>query len=410
MGPPMTLGEALYRHNVRYNTANQVLQTIGLNMVSPFLGILALKLGASSLEVGLLTSLPALAAVAATLPATGLLRRWRPQAAAAWLFLATRSFYLVLASIPLWAGPAAPAAIALAFGAMNLPGSAALIAWQDLMARVFPFARRGAAFAASNRWMAVAVTLTTLVAGWAIDRLGTPRGYEIVFTLAFGVGLGEVAALRRLIPPRREPVAAAPTVPLREILADRGYVRYVLLCMAWYVAWQTPWPLFTQYQVDVLGANNTWLGILSLTSNIGNFVAYTHWARRSARAGNVPSLGQACVGMALAPVAMALSQRLWELAAFNLVTNLFNAGVVLLLFNGLLETAPEHGRTTALALYGTVTSAAAAVAPLLGVAMLAACGYTGSFVIDAACRIAVGLAFIRTSRRAPALPARTLGT
>jgi MFS family permease len=395
----MTLGEGIHRHNVRFNTAQQVLQTIGINMVSPFLGILALKLGASSLEIGLLSTLPALAAVAVTLPATGLLRRWRPQAAAAFLFLASRFFYLVLASVPLWAGPAAPIAIAVAVGLMNLPGSAGVIAWQSLVARVFPFGRRGAAFAASNRWMAVAVTLTTLVAGWVIDRLGTPRGYEIVFAFAFLVGLAEVAVLRRLIPPRREPAAAAPTVPIRELLADRAYLRYALLSIAWYLVWQTPWPLFTQYQVNVLGANNTWLGVLSLTGNIGNFAAYNYWARRSERRANIPTLGVACIGMSLAPVAMVLSQHLWQLATYNLVTSLFNAGVVLLLFNGLLEMTPEHGRTTALALYGTMINSAAAVAPLIGVAMLATLGYTATFLIDAACRILVGYTFIRLSHR-----------
>ncbi len=395
--PATTLGEALHRHNVRYNTANQVLQTIGLNMVSPFLGILALQSGATSLEIGLLSSLPAAAAVLATLPATGLLRRIRPMRAATWLFLSTRAFYLVLASIPLWAGPAAPIAIAVAVGLMNLPGSAALIAWQALVARVFPFGRRGAAFAASNRWMAVAVTLTTVLAGWGIDRLGTPRGYEVVFALAFIVGLGEVWALGRLIPPRRA-IERPPTVPLRNVLASRPYLRYSLLSIAWYFAWQTPWPLFTEYQVSVLGANAAWLGILSLTSNVANFVAYTYWARRSARLGNVPTLGIACVGMALAPLAMMLSQHLWELALYNLITNVPNAGVVLLLFNGLLETVPEEGRTTALALYSTLTSAAAAVAPLIGVGLLAAFGYTLSFGIDALCRIGVGYAFVRLSR------------
>lgn len=70
----MSLGEALFRHNVRFNTSNQVLQVIGINMVTPFLGILALRYGASSLEVGLLSSLPAAAAVLATLPASLWLR------------------------------------------------------------------------------------------------------------------------------------------------------------------------------------------------------------------------------------------------------------------------------------------------------------------------------------------------
>ncbi len=395
--PATTLGEALNRHNVRYNTANQVLQTIGLNMVSPFLGILALQSGASPLQVGLLSSLPAVAAMLATLPATGLLRRIRPMRAATWLFLSTRAFYLVLASIPLWAGPAAPIAIAVAVGLMNLPGSAALLAWQAFIARVFPFGRRGAAFAVSNRWMAVAVTFTTVVAGWAIDRLGTPRGYEIVFAAAFAVGLAEVWALRRLIPPRRV-TERPPTVPVRDVLASRPYLRYCTLSIAWYLAWQTPWPLFTEFQVSVLGANALWLGVLSLTSNVANFLAYTYWARRSAIFGNVPTLGIACVGMALAPLAMMLSQHLWELALYNLITNIPNAGVVLLLFNGLLETAPEEGRTTALALYSTLTSAAAAVAPLIGVALLQTFGYTLSFGFDALCRVAVGYAFIRLSR------------
>jgi MFS family permease len=398
---PTSLGEALHRHNVRLNTANQVLQVVGVNMVNPFLGILALKLGASSVEVGLLAALPAAAAAAVALPAAAWLGRVRErQRVTAGLFLAARAFYLVLASIPLWAGPAAPLAVAAAAGLMSLPGSAAMVAWQSFVARVFPFGRRGAAFATSNRWMAVATTTTVLASGAVIDRLGSPRGYEVAFTLAFAVGLFEVAAFRRLIPPRRERVPEAARVPLAAVWRHTPLRRFLLFSLLWYLAWQMPWPLFTQYQVSVLGADNLWLGILSVTNNLAVAAAYAWWARRADRHGNLASLGLACIGLASAPLSYALAHRLWQLAVLNAVTGLAAAGVTLLLFNSLLEVVPAGTRTTALALYNGCVNAMAAVAPMLGVALLARVGYAPSFLAATVLRLLAGLAFLRLAAAA----------
>lgn len=48
----------MLQRNSQYNVLNAVMQSVSLNMIHPYIGILAIRLGADNLQLGYLSSWP----------------------------------------------------------------------------------------------------------------------------------------------------------------------------------------------------------------------------------------------------------------------------------------------------------------------------------------------------------------
>jgi len=288
--------------------------------------------------------------------------------------------------------------------------------------------------------MSVVGTAVVLLAGRLLDVISFPVGYQIAFVAAFALSLAEMwvlgqvdedgaltnaaaaeAAAAKVAAAGGEApgvqaggVSAAPGVAggteakrdwlatLRhtwaEVTSHQSYVRYTAASVFFYFAWQTAWPLFTLYQVRVLGANNLWVSMLNLANTGGSLVGYGFWARYATRHGNLRTLFTASAGIFVVPVVYAFSHSLYTVAAFNLLTGAIFSGVALSLFNALLDTTPERHRTSYIAYYNTLVNISAIAAPVCGVALLNRFGFRLAFLTAAALRISGSLAFLALDR------------
>ena len=392
-----TATDPVLRKSLTLNALNGVLAMMSANLVGPFMGIFAVRIGASNVQVALLSSLPALMSLLAMIPGARFLdsradrKGWTSR-----FLLAHRAFYLVLAAIPLFDPGRQAALLVAAVALMNLPGAVGNVGWQALVARVIPPERRAAAFATRNRLMNLAGAATVLIAGQGIDLLQHPLGYQIAFAFGFLFALGELAVLNRL------EVSAAPVESTRVRKPpgfdgrDPGrarFIRYTLVSVLFYLAWQTPWPLFTLYQVRVLEASNTWISLLSLVNTGGTLLGFGFWARLAERRGHIWTLSVSSAGLWVVPVIYAYSTNLATLAAFNLLIGAVFSGVALSLFNYLLEVTPEEHKTTYIAYYTSAVNLSSVVAPMLGVWLLGRLGFTHAFLLCAAFRVAGSLLY-----------------
>lgn len=374
-----------------------VFNSAALNLVAPFTAIFAMRIGATKLHVALLTSAPAVISLLAMIPGAGAIdRSSRKKRLTALFVLATRLFYLALACVPFLVPAGQATVFVLLLALMNLPGAVSNVAWQAFLSRVVPPEHRAGTIAARNRVMSVVGTVLTLGVGVFLDRVVFPVGYQIAFVAAFLVTLAELAVFRRI----REPAAtsgAEPPRPLlaevRAVLRERRFVRYTLVSMLFYLAWQIPWPLFSWYQVRVLGANNVWVSIFALVNTGGALVGYGFWSRLINRWGNLRALFVATLPIFVTCVVYAFSNQLWTIAAANLVVGAIFSGVNIALFSTLLEMTPEDRKTTYIAWFNTAVTISAIVAPLAGVALLKVLDFRGAFLVTAGIRFAGALCY-----------------
>lgn len=415
--------EALLRRNMSANVWNGIWQSLAGNMINPFVGILAIRLGASNTQLGLLSSLPAAASITATIPGARLVDRSADKKRITTLFFfLARSFFLVLAAVPFlpmgWRTTALVAAVAL----QNLPAAVANTAYQSLIADVIPTSHRAHAYSSRNRLMSVLGNVTLLGTGLLLDRLVFPGGYQIMFTVAFLLALAELRALTQFVMPprvgaRHTPggdtaatgAAAAetavamdtPSSPLLRLRAtfsairsEKAFLSFALTSMIFQFGWQMCGPLFTKYTVSYLHANNLWISIISIAGSISAFFSYPIWARWANLHGNRRLTGYAACGMALSPLIYAISHDLWTLTILNTIINFFVAGIVMLLFNGLLEVVPSVGRTGFLAYYNTMVNVMATITPLIGVWLMNRFSIYTAFYVAGTIRFLGGLALI----------------
>lgn len=393
--------EQQLRHNIRWNNWNGIFQILAGNMINPFIGILAIKLNATNMQIALLSSLPAVASVIAMIPGARLIDRGsRKKGITTLFFLLNRIFFVGIAAVPFFSPDRRAAMLVIAVALMNLPGAVANTAYQALMGDIVPRRRRGGVMASRNFWMGLAGNVTLLGTGLALDRLPFPAGYQWMFTAAFVLALAEVWALAQIDEPARAQTtadhgsaasgatgdAAGATVRVAvtdaapfsvrfrakvgEVLAQKDFVSFALTSLIFQFGWQMAWPLFTKYQVSYLGANNWWTSLIAFIGGITTMIFYPIWARWADRWGTNYMLGFAAAGLATVPVLYAISQSLLSIALWNLWMGIFVAGVVLLLFNGLLEVTPEKDRTSYVAYYNTLVNISAIVAPIIGVTVM----------------------------------------
>lgn len=426
----------------KLNTAHGALQNAGADLTQPSFSMFAIKSGADAFMNSLLSSGPALAALIATIPGARFVdkRAGRKHGITLAFMAASRAFYLLLALVPfLPQGSRVPVFVALV-ALMNLPGSIANTAWQSYMADIVPEGSRPAVFASRSRAMNMVGTAVVLGAGAFLDASPLPLGFQICFSLAFLVAGAELAVFARMKGPAKPGSGAAPhtdaprtagsprdvTVPEAQVppgastraarrsplAALRGqaallrsepeFLKYLAASVAFYFAWQTPWSLFSMYTIDRLHANNLWNSVLTVVNMGGSIVGFGFWARVAERKGNLHVITRSALPLIAVPFVYALAAELWPIAAMNLVVGLTLSGLVVALFNAMLERTPPGQRTTFIAYYNTATMLTAFVAPFWGVALLGMLGYQGAFAVCALQRLAgtaAMLALLRAGRR-----------
>ena len=431
---PSDPSEGVTGRNLHLTVMQGLFNGAALSMAGPFAAIFAMKIGATKMHVAFLTSAPAIVSLLAMIPGALYIDRSENKKRLTFLFmLAHRVFYLFLACVPFFPGPARPTAFVILLALMNLPGAVGNVAWQAFVSRIVPSERRAEVFTARSRLMSVVGTAVTLIMGLFLDRTIFPLGYQLAFTGAFLVALIELAVFRRTVEPAggsgRLPVLKSPSSPViggpypplgssnklpvlsvwskygrtaaegfREIFEQRRFVRYTLASMLFYLAWQIPWPLFSWYQVRILNANNVWVSMLALMNTGGALVGYGIWRRIIERWGNLNALVAATLPIFLTPVVYAFSKQLYAIAAANLVVGAIFSGVNIALFNTLLEVTPEDRKATFIAYFNTAVTLSAIAAPLLGVWLLNLMGFRAAFLVTAAIRLLGSLVYLSLAR------------
>ncbi|MGE5675349.1 MAG: MFS transporter [Mycobacterium leprae] len=409
------------RRNARSNVLNAVAGSIAFGVINQYIGIFAVKLNATDLQLGYLSSWPNFASVIAVIgAATAVARSKSKQKLIAAILFAGRAAFLGAAAVP-WFPPTARVWALIGFWVVAVfPASAAGTALSSFLADVFPtVSERGKAFAARNAWATGAGMLSIPVVGWLLDYVFPyPEGYQIVFAASFLVALVELYYLLKLEEPaKEEDPGKAPGVDggLKAYLRTfrhRPFLLFVLCSIPFHFTWQLAWPIFTRYQVTDLGMNNEWMAWTTVANQLGQVLTYPVWARMAERYGNLRMLWLATINVALAPFLTAWAPSLWWLIPVNVITGVGVAGLVLLILNSQLDVSPAEERPVFLAVHSALVSISATIAPLAGAFLMASLGDRLALFISSGPRLIASSSFLvlfwynrRTKGRAAAVNA-----
>ncbi|MEH7273174.1 MFS transporter [Neobacillus vireti] len=384
-------------YNEKISIYHGMVSIIAINLAGNFYPIFAISiLGATNYQVGLISSLPPLIALIMTIPAAILLNRLETQKkTVAMSVLAARLLFLLLIGVVYLPTPYQAWAFLLIIALMNIPATLSNIGWQTLISGMIKDERRGAFFSDRNRLLTIVGMISTLVIGIIMKNQTTnATAYQWLFFIVLLFGLGEVYFLMKHKEKTQSSASTKKTSMNWSIFKDHGYKWYLLAALCFNFTWQMSWGIFNIYHVRIAEATILWISIFSVASQLVQIFTFPLWKKWAEAKSNTLMLVWAALGMALVPFLTVLSTNLFYLTGVQALSGFFISGVVLLLFNLLLEQSPAETRTYCITSYNVLLSFVAFIAPQIGILLLEGLGIQKSMELNSIMRFGSAFVFL----------------
>jgi hypothetical protein len=371
---------------------------IGLaGAAAPFLPVFLTRLGATNLQVGLLTAMPAFTGLFLAILVGHFLQGRRQ--VVPWYsgmrFLVVLSYALTgLVPFIVPQEQAVPAVL-LIWAAATLPQTFVSVAFSVVMNAVA--GPRGRYELMSRRWTILGLTTAVAVAivGQVLARLSFPFNYQVVFMgLSLG-GLISYAYSSRIelpdaeLPPRTGGLSLLQRFKgyVNLIRGERAFVSFTVKRFVYLSGSALAAPLFPLYFVREVHATDAWIGAISTTQTAIMLVGYYLWARQSRARGSRFVLLCTTLGLTLYPALTAFTHRVELIVFYAALAGIFQAGLDLVFFDELMRTVPPEYSATFVSLAQSWQYLSSALAPLLGTLLADQIGLGGALVVSALLRL-----------------------
>ncbi len=380
-----------------------------VNAAGIFLPVFLVRIGGTNLEVGLLTAIPALTGFLLAIPIGSFLQSRRN--IVPWYSYSRGIAQLVYAATALAVAFAPPSAlvpvILLLWFAVTIPSTLGAVAFNVVMDGAA--GPRGRFDLLGRRWsiMGLTTAITIAIAGQALELIGFPMNYQLLFLVFSAAGLLASWYSIRIRVPDHPPAVREPGASRREQL--RGYrttLREQPLFL-WFVARQ--WvitfgiriasPLIPLWYIREAHAPDSWIGIIGTAQSLALLVGYYGWRRIGRRYPNRYLMVVVTLGLALYPALLVVSRDLVVITVVTAYGALIGAGFDLVLFDELMKTIPQRVAVTFSAFQTSVANLAAIIAPLAGGALADLVGIGPGLFVAAAITLMGALLFITAPRR-----------
>jgi MFS family permease len=389
--------------NVRRLLAFTALFGVVNGGVINFLPVLLIRLGATTVVVSLLTSLPALLTIAFALPAGAIVARWRDMTRlSARCFLALRLAYVPMALAMLLDAAIAPYLIVVIWALTAIPGALGNIAFYDVVTGAVPPQRR--AYINGMRWALLGLFSAASVSlfGQLLERLPWPTNYLLLFAICFVAGVTSTLVYSRIEIPLREPATDLPArAPWRVRLAAlaqplrarTGFASFAVVTFIMRLGLFLPAGVFSVFLVRQLGVSEAWIGGRTTLEQGALTVGYFVWGRLANTLGQrrLLAIGVLSIGVAFVVLAQATPQSLWLVLAAALIAGFFSSALDLSLFEWLLAVMPPGERPRYVAMNTLLMNVVAFAAPMAGAALADVAGIPLVLLLAAGCLLACAL-------------------
>ena len=394
-----------------------------------FLSVYATRLGASGLQIGMLGAVPAIMSLSLAIPASRYLQNTPIDKAVFKTAIFYRLGYLLWIPLP-WLLDNVQQVWALIIITlfMGIPGTALAVGFNALFAEAVPPNWRAYVAGIRNVMLSITFVLTSLIAGWLLDSIPFPLGYQIVFGLGF---FGSVMSsfhlyhVRPILPdnaPRPEsrigdrarPGAIRmmgdshrPSIGLRLLtrktwkallrtdILRTPFFKVLLVMLAFHMGQYLALPLFPLYYVRGLGLTDQQIGIGQAVFYSFVLIGSMQLARISQRFSHKSIFGVSAILMGIYPMLLARSNTFPAYLGISIWGGAVWAMTGGAMPNYLLEKVPVNDRPAHLAWYNIILNGAVLTGSLLGPLLADFQGLTETLLLFAILRVFAGAAVLK---------------
>jgi MFS family permease len=363
-----------------------------------YLPLLAHALGASALEIGLLSASMNLGAMLALYPGAIAARRATSRRWVVVFYAGIIGRLLLLGTalaVAFLTGKTALYLVIVLFTARAFIGNYTVPAWTSLAADVIPEHLRARYFASRNFAISGATLAITPLGGLLLDRGGFPGGYVAALTVSFVLGMGATIAYACIPePPARPEKKQRRPIRPRAMLANHRFRAFVLATFCLHFATMIAGPFFNVYLRNQLGASNFSIGWLSTASAMAGLVGQLICGELMFRRGALWLTRATMLVFPALPLMWLFVDAPWMVLAPNIVGGFAWAAFNLANFQLLLEITEEGEREEYVAAFHMAMFAALFAAPFVGGAIIDLAGYKTAFLVSGLARfVSAGLFF-----------------
>ncbi|HEX3050843.1 MAG TPA: MFS transporter [Aggregatilineaceae bacterium] len=372
----------------------------------PYYSLYMLSLHATNAQIGLVNTLNQLAAACLALPgATIADRTGRYKQMALFAGVISRLMWIVMLTAPLFRGQTSVTIVLCAWVAIAGMGALGNAAWTALSADLVPPRLRGGYFASRNMVIQFVSLLAIPTAGFLVNILGEPEGYQVnlLFALAFGVGS---IYFYNQIPEHAAPQQTdrfGTLQALRRMTKLPHFMRFTAAHTVLMLGAMIGSPFINVFMAE---ERHFSVGVIGLVTTIGGlftFLSMRAMGRFHDRFGITATM-RFGLGIPLVIALWALVSKPWHAYVVNAFGGFAWAGYNLGSFNLLLVTTPDEHRPRYIALYTTIVSIVSAIGPIIGAWSLQSVSFQTVFLISGGVRCVGLLLFFMLVREPDSSP------
>ncbi len=339
---------------------------------------LALTLGASNFQIGILASLPALTNLFQPVASIFVEKLRRRKAYVVSLAETFRTLWTLPIFIPffipqdLWI----TTLVALIF-LSSLAFSMAVPAWTVWTSDLVPENMRGRFFGRRNTVGGAVGMLVALGAGKVLDKFsgrpeGFPEGYNgflIIFGVAFVfIALDTIFFLQRPEPPAKREENLSISYLWKIPFQDKNFLKFSLFIAFWSFATGIAAPFYAVFMIEELKINYSTIALFTALGTLSTILSYPFWGFLSDKFSNKPILKiSTSIAMFLPILWMFNTKDNYQLIpVVHILGGMSTAAITLTSFNLLLRVTPEKRRSIYIAIYAMFSGIAAFIAPIAG--------------------------------------------
>jgi MFS family permease len=343
-----------------------------------FLVAMALLLGASNLQIGLLAALPTFTNVFQLL-SIWLVRRYNNRRAISVVCALLARFPLLVIGIAPFFTTGSIHLLVFFLFFYNLFASIAGLSWNAWMKDLVPGAQLGTYFSRRSGRMQVLNVLLSISLAFGIDYIKAhyPQfeltTYSIMFMVAGVIGITGAFVLSTVPEPQSYLANENIFQLFKRPLKDGNFIKLLLFNSAWVFALNIAIPFFTVYMLKNLGLSMTYVIGLTVVSQLCSIFTIRMWGRFSDRYSNKTILAIAApvyilciIGWCFVGIYSLFISNIVLLVFIHMFTGIATAGINLSLTNIGLKLAPNEHAIVYLSTKNIITAIFSSVAPLIG--------------------------------------------
>jgi MFS family permease len=388
------------QNNLRFFLFDGILSAGQDGIVSSYLSIYLLALGATNGQIGLMSSLASLSATILLLPGAMLSEKLKKRKSIVLLAGGgiSRLMILLIAIVPFLIHGSA--AVLILIGAKVIADGFTNFSnppWTSMVGDIVPLEYRGRYFGSRNLFMAAASMICTFLIGQWISPSNSIFHYQIAFIVAVIIGFLSTFSFSRIKePPIILEKGIHLDISLKSLLdtlrSDVNFLHYILFSFIWNFGIMIAGPFFSVYIIRGLNGTASDVGLFAISGSLAAVTASRLFGRISDRWGPRRLMVVSGFLIPLIPFAWIWVKFPFQGILVNLVAGLMWAGFNLAAFNFLLSLAPSHARARYSGMFQVAVTLASAAGSAFGGVVVTHFGFLPIFALSAIGRL-VGIAY-----------------